>query len=147
MCVMRLLVLGAALLLFGARTEAKVLSASCSNIHGLRIDDTGSEVETDADKLTGATWAYSWELGSNEATLMLQSTRGTSPTTERAFVHAMQGGEVSFISLLSGATWVHTLYLANSKLLVAQSTTGNGSNAHRLSGKMMVGDCQINISK
>jgi hypothetical protein len=145
MLVLRLLVLGTMLVMFGSSAKAKVLSASCSNIHGLRIDDTGSKLETDTDQLTGATWAYSWELGKNEAVLMLQGTRGTSPTTERAFVHAMQGGTVSFISLLGGATWVHTLYLTNRKLLVSQHTIGIGANESRLSGKIMAGDCQLNI--
>ena len=101
------------------------------------MDDTGSKVETDKDGLTNTTWAYSWEVGSNEATLILQSTRGTSPVTERAFAHMLPGGKVSFISMLSGATWVHTLYTTN---------TGAGSNTDRLSGKMMIGDCQIHVS-
>jgi hypothetical protein len=145
MRVLRPLALSAVFVLSGAVAEAKVLSASCSNIHGLRMDDTGSKVETDKDGLTNTTWAYSWEVGSNEATLILQSTRGTSPVTERAFAHMLPGGKVSFISMLSGATWVHTLYTTNRKLLVTQHT-GAGSNTDRLSGKMMIGDCQIHVS-
>jgi hypothetical protein len=145
MCVLRSLALSVAFVLSSAVAEAKVFSASCSNIHGLRMDDTGSKVETDTDGLKGTTWAYSWEVGSNEATLILQSTRGTSPVTERAFAHMLPGGKVSFISMLNGATWVHTLYTTNGKLLVSQHT-GVGSNTDRLSGKMMIGDCQINVS-
>ena len=63
---------------------------------------------------------------------------GTAPTTERAFVHAMSDG-ISFISLLGGATWVHTIYASGKKLLVTQHSTGYGPGKGRLSGKMMTG--------
>src|ERR1700694_2745435 len=101
------------------QTVADVLSASCSNIHGVRIDDAGGKLETDTDGLTKATWAYSWNTNSKSATLILQSGGGTAPITETAFVHAMAGG-ISFVSVLSGATWVHTLYADGRKLLVSE---------------------------
>ena len=62
-----------------------------------------------------------------------------------SLVHAMPDG-ISFISLLGGATWVHTIYASGKKLLVTQHSTGHGGPAKgRLSGKMMTGDCQITL--
>ena len=147
MRVLGVVALSAALVMCNAGTRAEVLSASCSNIHGVRMDDTGKKVEVDTDRLTGATWAYSWDTSSNNATLILQSTQGSVPTTEHAFVHQMKGAEISFISVLSGATWVHTLYVASRKLLVSQHSYALAANGDRLSGKMMTGDCQMNIVK
>jgi hypothetical protein len=138
------LVLIVTFVMCSAGARADVLSASCSNIHGVRIDDTGRKLETDTDGLTGTTWSYSWDTNSKSATLILQSGGGTTPTTETAFVHAMSGG-ISFVSVLSGATWVHTLYAEGRRLLVSQHSYGLAANGKRLSGKMMTGDCQMTI--
>lgn len=142
----KMMMLGAAFVVCSAASAgADTLSASCSNIHGVRIDDTGAKLETDTDGLTNATWAYSWNTKSKNATLILQSTQGAAPTTETASVHRMAGGGVSFISVLSGATWVHTLYADGRRLLVSQHSYSLATKGKRLSGKMMTGDCQMTI--
>jgi hypothetical protein len=141
---MWIVVLGAAFALCNAGAGAEVLSASCSNIHGVRIDDTGKKLETDGDRFTGVTWSYSWDTNSKSATLILQSGGGTAPTTETAFVHAMSGG-ISFVSVLGGATWVHTLYAEGHRLLVSEHSYGLAANGNRMSGKMMTGDCQMTL--
>ena len=73
---LRMVVLSAALVMCNLDARADILSASCSNIHGLRMDDDGKVIETNTDGLTGATWAYSWDTKTTSATLILQSTRG-----------------------------------------------------------------------
>jgi hypothetical protein len=141
----KMLLLSTAFVVCGAGgSAADVLSASCSNIQGVRIDDTGKKLETDTDGFTGTTWSYSWNTDAKTATLIVQSGGGTAPTTETAFVHDMAGG-VSFISTLTGATWVHTLYAEGRKLLVSEHSYGLAANGRRLSGKMMTGDCQMTL--
>jgi hypothetical protein len=144
MRVIGAVVLSTALVMGVAVARADVLSASCSNVHGVRIDDTGKKLETDTDGFSGTTWSYSWDTKSKSATLILQSGGGTAPTTETAFVHAMAGG-ISFVSVLSGATWVHTLYAEGHRLLVSEHSYGLAANGKRMSGKMMTGDCQMTI--
>lgn len=138
-------------LCLGAREAASrgepVFSAICKDISGFRVDEEGGTIQTDKDGFaSGTTWSYSWTMGQQEATLILQSGRasGGTPTTERALV-TTHGPNVTFISPLSGAVWLHTIFPKAGRVLVTQHT-GHGQLDDRLSGKMMWGRCQVNIN-
>jgi len=62
------------------------------------------------------------------------------PHTQKGLVSLHRGGFFTIVSELPGAVWTHAIYTDSGRLLVTQSTTRNSAD---LSGRMLVGTCQM----
>lgn len=118
-------------------------TAVCENITGVRVDDIGSKVEYDGDQVRGGTWTFRWSDENQEVHMIMQNSRsaGGAQFTQPGYRITKGGNEVTFISPLSEAVWVYTIYgNGGNRLLVTQHTTT--ATGDRLSGKMMTGVCR-----
>ncbi len=131
-----------ALTLVSSPASARQLSAVCSNLSGVRVDDPGSEPAFSQDAIRGASWAYTWNTTTKKATLTLPASHASDGRAHKqegvANVH--RGGFVTIVSSLPGAVWTHAIYPETGRLLASQSTTKNGA---ALSGRMLVGTCKM----
>jgi hypothetical protein len=140
---MRLLIPALVALTLGTcPVEARQFSAVCSNLSGVRVNDTGSRHAFTPDAVEGASWAYTWNVETKQATLIFQTSKaaGGLPNTQKGTVSAHRGGFFTMVTSLPGAVWTHTIYADSGRLLVTQSTTKNSAD---LSGRMLVGTCKM----
>ncbi|MBM0206738.1 hypothetical protein JNW90_29790 [Micromonospora sp. STR1s_5] len=121
---------------------ARPSSAVCSNLSGVRVDDPGEEPAFVDDAVKGATWTYSWDMATKKATLTLPASHSPDGKAHKqeGVVSAHRGGFYTIVSSLPGAVWIHAIYPETGQVLASQSTTKSGT---RLSGRMLVGTCQI----
>ena len=122
--------------------SARQWSAVCTNLSGVRIDESGTEPAFAQDSARGASWAYSWNTDTKKATLTLPASHASDGRSHKqeGVVSVHRGGFFTIVSLLPGAVWTHAIYPETSRLLAVQSTTRNGA---MLSGRMLVGTCTI----
>ena len=140
---MRLLIPALIALTLGADpAAARQFSAVCSNLSGVRVDDTAPEPVFTRDAIAGATWTYTWNVETKKASLTLPASTSSDgrPHTQPGVVSFHRGGFFTIVSSLPGAVWTHALYTDTGRLLVTQSTTKNSAD---LSGRMLVGTCTI----
>ena len=131
-----------ALTLGASPVAARQFSAVCSDLSGIRVDDHGTQHKFSPDSVEGASWAYTWDPDTKQATLIFQSSKaaGGTPHTQKGVVSFHRGGFFTIVSLLPGAVWTHALYADAGRLLVTQSTTKSSTE---LSGRMLVGTCKM----
>jgi hypothetical protein len=131
-----------ALMLTTCPVAARQFSAVCSNLSGVRVSDTGTRHAFTPDAVEGASWAYTWNVETKQATLIFQTSKaaGGLPNTQKGTVSAHRGGFFTMVTSLPGAVWTHTIYADSGRLLVTQSTTKNSAD---LSGRMLVGTCKM----
>jgi hypothetical protein len=117
-------------------------SAVCSNLSGVRVDDSGTEPVFTQDAVKGASWAYSWNTSTKKATLTLPASHASDGKSHKqeGVVSVHRGGFFTIVSSLPGAVWTHALYPEAGRLLASQSTTKSGT---AFSGRMLVGTCVI----
>ncbi|MBM0207630.1 hypothetical protein JNW90_35125 [Micromonospora sp. STR1s_5] len=122
--------------------SAKQWTAVCSDLSGVRIDDSGAEPSFTPDGVKDASWVYSWNTDTKKATLALPASLASDGKSHKqeGVVSAYRGGFFVIVSSLPGAVWTHAIYPETGKLLSTQSTTKSGT---RLSGRMLVGSCAI----
>ena len=142
MTTMRSLIPALAVLPLGANpATARQFSAVCSNLSGTRVEDQGSKPRFEPDAVSGASWAYGWDLKTKKATVTFPTkASGGQPNTQKGTVSFHRGGFFTIVSLLPGAVWTHVIYADTGRLLVTQSTTKNSAD---LSGRMLVGTCTM----
>jgi hypothetical protein len=136
---MRLLIPALVALVLGTcPAEARQFSAVCTNLSGVRVNDSAFT----PDAVEGASWAYTWDVETKKATLIFQTSKaaGGLPNTQKGTVSAHRGGFFTMVTSLPGAVWTHTIYADSGRLLVTQSTTKNSAD---LSGRMLVGTCKM----
>ncbi len=92
--------------------------------------------------MAGVVWVYAWDDETNKASLTLPGFRSSDgrPHTQKGVVSFHRGGFFTIVSELPGAVWTHAIYADSGRLLVTQSTTQNSAD---LSGRMLVGTCQM----
>jgi hypothetical protein len=141
----------------GGGAQSFVFSAICNNIQGLRFDEANGDIQRNTDGFgPGTSWSYTWDSRSPEATLILQNGRlaGAQPRSERATAVVTGGGTVTFVSILSGAVWLHTISARTKRLAVTQHTQhlaiADASGvptpaAAGLSTKHLFGTCAVTI--
>src|SRR3954467_9771920 len=142
MTTMRSLIPALAVLpLAASPVAAQQFSAVCSNLSGTRVEDQGSKPRFEPDAVSGASWAYGWDLKTKKATVTFPTkASGGQPNTQKRTVSFHRGGFFTIVSLLPGAVWTHVIYADTGRLLVTQSTTKNSAD---LSGRMLVGTCTM----
>ena len=121
---------------------ARQFSAVCSNLSGVRVNDNATRHAFTPDSIDGASWAYTWDVETKQATLIFQTSKaaGGLPNTQKGSVSFHRGGFFTIVSSLPGAVWTHAIYADTGRLLVTQSTTKNSAD---LSGRMLVGSCKM----
>ena len=131
-----------ALTLATTPAAARPFSADCTNLAGMRVSDSGTEPSFTQDAVAGASWAYTWDVETKKATMTLPASLSSDgrPHTQKGVVSFHRGGFFTIVSELPGAVWTHALYADSGRLLVTQSTTRNSAD---LSGRMLVGSCQM----
>lgn len=131
-----------ALTIISNPASARQWSAVCSNLSGVRVDDPGTEPAFSQDAVRGASWAYTWNTATKKGTLTLPASHASDGRAHKqeGVVNVHRGGFVTIVSSLPGAVWTHAIYPETGRLLAFQSTTKNGA---ALSGRMLVGTCQI----
>ena len=136
-----LLACTAVLVAFAAPASAKGWVAICSDLQGMRVDDSGTEATFARDAIAGATWTYRWDAATKKATLTLPASHASDGKAHQqdGTVHAHRGGFFSIVSALPGAVWTHAIYPETGRLLAVQSTT----KGNALSGRMLTGSCTI----
>ena len=129
-------------LVLAAPASARQVSAICSNLSGVRVDDPGGEPAFAEDAIKGAIWVYNWETGGKKATLTLPASHASDGKSHKqeGVLSAHRGGFYTIVSSLPGAVWTHAIYPETGQLLASQSTTKSGT---RLSGRMLVGTCTM----
>ena len=81
------------------------------------------------DAVSGASWAYGWDLKTKKATVTFPTkASGGQPNTQKGTVSFHRGGFFTIVSLLPGAVWTHVIYADTGRLLVTQSTTKNSAD-------------------
>ena len=122
--------------------SARPFSAVCTNLSGVRVSDSGSQHAFTTEAVEGASWAYTWDTDTKQATLIFQTSKaaGGLPNTQKGTVSFHRGGFFTIVSSLPGAVWTHAIYADLGRLLVTQSTTKNSAD---LSGRMLVGTCKM----
>ena len=131
-----------ALTLATTPAAARPFSAVCTNLSGMRVTDNGTEPAFTRDAVAGASWAYTWDVDTKRATLTFPASLSSDgrPHTQKGLVSFHRGGFFTIVSELPGAVWTHAIYTDSGQLLVTQSTTRNSAD---LSGRMLVGTCQM----
>jgi len=121
---------------------ARQFSAVCSNLSGMRVEDSAAESAFRRDAVAGAAWTYSWDMESKKATLTFPASQSSDgrPHTQQGIVSFHRGGFFTIVSALPGALWTHAIYTDSGRLLVTQTTTKNSAE---LSGRMLVGTCSM----
>ncbi len=124
---------------------SRTYTAVCENISGVRLDDTGSQVELDNDQVRGATWTFRWSDENPAVEMIMQNSRGAGGAQfSQQGMRLTDGAIVTIASTLQEALWVYTIYRkGGNRLLVTQHTTT--ATGDRLSGKMMAGVCRGGI--
>lgn len=122
--------------------SARQWSAVCSNLSGVRVDDSGGEPAFAEDSVKGASWTYSWDTTTKKATLILPASHASDGKAHKqeGIVSVHRGGFFTIVSSLPGAVWTHAIYPETGQVMASQSTTRNGT---RLSGRMLVGTCAM----
>lgn len=125
-----------------APAQARQWTATCSDLAGMRIEDRGGENAFKGDAIRGATWIYQWDSATRKGTLTLPASHASDGKAHKqeGTVTSHRGGFFTLVSSLSGAVWTHALYPESGRVLATQSTTAGGT---ALSGRMLVGNCQI----
>ena len=131
-----------ALTLAACPATARAYSAACTNLSGVRVSDAGPRPTFTPDAVEGASWAYTWDIDTKQATLIFQTAKaaGGLPNTQKGSVTFHRGGFFTMVTSLPGAVWTHAIYADSGRLLVTQSTTQNSAD---LSGRMLVGSCKM----
>lgn len=129
-------------LLLAPSASAQPWSAVCSDLAGMRVDDSGAKPAFTEDAVKGASWTYRWNTTTRKATLTFPASHASDgkPHTQEGSVTAHRGGFFTIVSALPGAVWTHAIYPETGQVLAAQSTTKGGT---RLSGRMLVGTCAM----
>jgi hypothetical protein len=122
--------------------RARQWSAVCSDLSGVRVDDSGSEPAVTEDAVKGASWAYRWDTATRRGTLTLPASHASDgkPHKQEGSVTVHRGGFFTIVSSLPGAVWIHAIYPETGRVLAVQSTAKGGT---RLSGRMLVGSCTL----
>jgi hypothetical protein len=122
--------------------SARQWSAVCTNLSGVRVEESASDPAFTEDAVKGATWAYSWNTATKKGTLTLPASHASDGKAHKqeGVVSAHRGGFYTIVSSLPGAVWTHAIYPETGRLLASQSTTKSGT---RLAGRMLVGTCTI----
>ena len=72
---------------------AQQFSAVCSNLSGTRVEDQGSKPRFEPDAVSGAPWAYGWDLKTKKATVTFPTkASGGQPNTQKGTVSFHRGG-------------------------------------------------------
>ena len=139
---MRTIIIALLALSVAAPAGAKPWSAICSNLAGMRADDTGGQASFIEDAVKGASWTYAWNTATKKATLTLPASHASDGKahTQDGTVSTHRGGFFVIVSTLPGAVWTHALYPETGQVLAVQSTTKAGT---RLAGRMLVGTCAM----
>ena len=122
--------------------SARQWSAVCSNLSGVRVNESAADSAFTEDAIKGAAWVYKWDTATKKATLTLPASHASDGKSHKqeGLVSAHRGGFYTIVSSLPGAAWTHALYPETGRVLATQSTTKSGT---RLAGRMLVGTCTI----
>lgn len=122
--------------------SARPWSATCTDLSGVRVEDSAAEPAFTEDAVKGASWVYTWDTATKKATLTLPASHASDgkPHKQEGVVSVHRGGFFTIVSSLPGAVWTHAIYPETGRLLASQSTTKSGT---RLSGRMLVGTCAM----
>jgi hypothetical protein len=126
---------------FGARAG----SAVCRDISGQVVDEADGEARWQDDSFNNkALLTYTWDASTGSARLVSKDdTKVGGEMKTQSGLSFEYDANVTVIIRLPHATWLHTLYPETGKLLVTQHTNLGPLAPQKLSGLMMVGQCQF----
>ncbi len=135
------LALAAMLIPLANPAVAKQWSATCSDLKGMRVDDSGSGAAFAKDGIEGASWTYRWDTTTRKATLTLPASHASDGKAHKqeGTVTSHRGGFFAIVSPLPGAVWTHAIYPEAGRLLATQSTAKGSA----LSGRVLTGTCTL----
>src|SRR4051812_46171765 len=130
---MRSLIPALILSLGASPATAQQFSAVCSNLSGTRVEDQGSKPRFNPDAVSGASWAYGWDLKTKKATVTFPTkASGGQPNTQKGTVSFHRGGFFTIVSLLPGAGWTHAIYADTGRPKRSKNTPSSTiTGAHR----------------
>ncbi|MEQ9326100.1 MAG: hypothetical protein RJQ21_02255 [Rhodospirillales bacterium] len=104
------------------------------------------EPEMGVDGFAGATFTYSWKFGTNQATIITQSssTAGGDPTKETAGV-ITSDDFVTFFVFYSKALWTHSYFLGPEVMIISKHATGRGPYSDSASGSIFHSKCRASL--
>jgi hypothetical protein len=126
--------------------EATTLTAVCGEPQGYSFGVSRGKMEQGADKITGSTSTYSWEVRATQAKVILQDTAsvGGTPRTHDAVVIPRSQNHISFVVPISDGIDVHSLFINEG--IVFMSAHKEFAGRGLITGRTLYARCRISYS-
>jgi hypothetical protein len=95
--------------------------------------------------MRGGQFTLTWEVGRNEAQVVIQGAGGGAPLLEKA-VHIHSSEEtITFIVTYPTAVWLYSVFPKPRRLLVTQHTNGYFADSGGAIAKSMEARCEMSL--
>lgn len=143
LCVFSIITL---LLSFSSPVRGETLTAVCKEPKGRTIGIEGSGKTVDEpDRLRDGPVTLIWEVGKDQAQMLIQDALGGEPLYERAtHVHSSWKFD-TFIVAYPLAVWFYSIFPQTNRLLITQHTNGYFLDAGGAIAKSLEARCEISL--
>jgi len=108
----------------GAETLTAVCKEPKGRVIGIEGTGGGNKTVDEPEGMRGGQFTLIWEIGKDEAQVVMQGAGGGPPQYERA-VHVHSSGEFdTFLVTYRSAVWVYSIFPKTSRVLMTQHTNG-----------------------